>query len=93
MKKLLLTINASAIGLMAFAQMSEGFAGKTIAVFTIGNQYDYDANKRTLNPSGGEGTLIAKSNCELITNMISWYGGNVINPQSRESVIHRQEMN
>lgn len=93
MKKLLLTIIASAIGLMAFAQMSEGFAGKTIAVFTIGNQYDYDANKRTLNPSGGEGTLIAKSNCELITNMISWYGGKVINPQSRESVILRQEMN
>ena len=60
------------------------FVGKKIAVFAVGNQYDYDANKRVLRASGGQGAAVGQSNAQLMTNMMSWYGGKVLGPYDQE---------
>ena len=93
MRKLVLTILASTMSLLMFAQENENeFVGKTIVVLTIGNQYDYDANKRVLRPSGNQGRLIAESNAKFMTDMLTWYGGKVLNQHSQESIAILSEM-
>lgn len=92
MKKLFLTIAAFSISITMFAQenttdkRADGneYAGKRIAVFAAGNQYDYDANKRIMRASGGQGVAVGESNAQLMTNMMSWYGGKVLNPYDQE---------
>lgn len=92
MKKILLTIAALSMSIALLAQenatekRADGneFVGKKIAVFAVGNQYDYNANKRVLQSSGGQGAAIGRSNEELMTNMMSWYGGKVLNPYDQE---------
>lgn len=92
MKKFLLTIAALTMSVAMFAQAETSekredgneFVGKKIAVFAVGNQYDYDASKRVLRPSGGQGAAVGQSNAQLMTNMLSWYGGKVLNPYDQE---------
>lgn len=92
MKKLILSSMALLLGIVMFAQDNASgkredgneFVGKKIAVFAAGHQYDYDANKRVMRPSGGQGEAIAQSNAELMTSMLSWYGGIVLNPYDQE---------
>lgn len=101
MKKVFLTIAALSVSLVLFAQgdMSEKsaegneYAGKKVAVFASGNQYDYDANKRVLRASGGQGTAMGQSNAQLMSNMLSWYGGKVLNPYEKEYIALQAEIN
>jgi len=92
MKKLFLSIVAMLLGMAMFAQDNASakredgneFVGKKIAVFAAGHQYDYDANKRVMRPSGGQGEAIAQSNAKVMTDMMSWYGGKVLTPYDQE---------
>ena len=78
MKKLILSSMALLLGIVMFAQDNASgkredgneFVGKKIAVFAAGHQYDYDANKRVMRPSGGQGEAIAQSNAELMTSIV-----------------------
>lgn len=92
MKTTFLSIVMLSLGIVMFAQNSASekredgneFVGKKIAVFAVGHLYDYDANKRVLQLSGDQGEAIAQSNAQLMTNMMSWYGGKVLNPYDQE---------
>ncbi len=92
MKRLFLSIVTLLLGIALFAQDNASvkredgneFVGKKIAVFAAGHQYEYDANKRVMRPSGGQGEAIAQSNAQLMANMMSWYGGKVLNPYDQE---------
>lgn len=86
MKRLFLTMLALSIGVAMFAQGNSSeknpdgneFVGKKIAVFANCYQCDYDANKRTMSKMGAEAEAMAQSNAQMITNMMSWYGGKVL---------------
>ena len=57
------------------------YVGKRVAVFTSGNQFNYDQDKRVLQLAGNEGAIMAQSSYQMITNMLSMYGGKVISQQ------------
>lgn len=86
MKKKTLTVLALMLNLSVFAQDIASiavpdvnlFLNKTVAVFTDGKQFDYDEDKRVLSLSGNQAAMIAESNKELLTTMVSWYGAEVL---------------
>lgn len=92
MKKFILAVASLTICTATFGQengsekRTDGneFAGKKVAIFATGNQYDYDANKRVLRPSGSQGAAVAQSNAQLMTSMLSCYGGKVLKPSDQE---------
>ena len=94
MKKFLLTIMAfiTSVAIFAHENPSEKefdvnkYYGKKVAVFAIGNQFNYDANKRVLTKSGTLGEEIAKSNAQLMTNMLSYFGAKIISPTEQEAL-------
>lgn len=88
MRKIILSVIAIALCSFALAQseVPDGnyFLKKKVVVISEGGQYDYDEGKRILKPSGNQGEMIAQAQKTLLSNMVSWYGANVIPEMSSE---------
>lgn len=89
MKKLFLFLIAFAmctmVSIQSGAQDFNYFLKKNVVIISEGGQYDYNEWERVLNPMGGyEASGIAESQKKILSDMLSWYGANVIPETSNE---------
>lgn len=86
MKKIFITLLVLSMSVTLFAQDDSSnnasddnrFVGKKIAVFSVGHQYDFDQNKRTMRASGEQAEALAQASLSTMSTMMSWYGGKVL---------------